>query len=290
MKPVFKYALASLALAVGSSGAYASVAVPSGGNSDLVLFVKDNSNSSRVFAVSLGVTVNSLLTDGGVGSTVGDNNALRDGTPINTSVALPTFHSDALQTFMQTASVGGYSFAILGGDSLGSNFITNPYRYVGTQTVQFDVNNVNTMNNGNLGNSAAGIGGNVNDLFSVLNQSLGASGTFVTDFSLFNGDNLAGAFNLYGTSFGAGLTGITASVGSATNLYMLTSSSTGTTGGGTATTRLYQFADVTLGANGTLTSASVGGPEVPLPAAVWLLGSALVGLGTVRRRRDAQAA
>lgn len=280
MKPVFKYALASLVLAAGSSGAYASVALPSSGNSDLVLIVRDNSNTNRVFATSLGVTLDNLLTNSGVTNTPGDPAALRDGTPITVGVALPTFHSDDLQTFMSTASALGYSFSILGADTVGSGSTSTPLRYVGTNAAQFDAGNPNTTSNTNLSVSS-GFGGNFNTLFSDLNQALGA-GTFVTNFTQFNGDGITGAYNFYGRPFGDD----TVAVGSAANLYMLTSSG-GTSG---STSRIYQFADVTLGLNGTLTSAAVGGPQVPVPAAVWLLGSALVGLGTVRRRRDAQAA
>lgn len=283
MKPVFKYALASLVLAAGSSGAYASVALPSTGNSDLVLFVRDNSNPNRVFATGLGVSLDSLLTNSAVGSTPGDATALRDGTPITVGVALPTFHSDDLATFLSTAS-SGYSFAILGADTVGSTSATNPWRYVGTNAAQFNAVNKNTTSNSNLSNTS-GITGSLNTVFGDLNNALGA-GSFITNFSEFNGDGSSGTFNTFGKPFGDD----TVTVGSAAHLYMLTSSVAGGTGTSSSTSRIYQFADVTLGMNGTLTSASVGGPEVPLPAAVWLLGSALVGLGTVRRRRDSQAA
>lgn len=43
-----------------------------------------------------------------------------------------------------------------------------------------------------------------------------------------------------------------------------------------------------LDADGTLTYGALGAP-VPVPAAVWLLGSALIGLVGVARRREAQA-
>ena len=43
-----------------------------------------------------------------------------------------------------------------------------------------------------------------------------------------------------------------------------------------------------LSSNGTLTYSALGAP-VPVPAAVWLLGSALIGLVGVARRRETQA-
>ncbi len=279
MKPVFKYALASLAL-VATSGAYASISTPDSGNGSLTLFVRDLSNASRVFAVDLGFTLDSLLTQDSITNTPGLATDLRNGLPINVSASLPAFHSDALQTFMQAASPAGYDFAILGGDTLGASAVNNAFRYVGTNEVQFGPGTLNNTTTNDL-NDASGIAATVNLFYSDLATAL-AGGSFITNFSEFGGNGTAGstAPNFFDKAFGD----ITASVGSATNLYMLTSS-----GSSSAKSRIYQFADVTLTLGGDLTSASVGGPQVPLPAAVWLLGSALVGLGTVRRRRNPEA-
>lgn len=43
--------------------------------------------------------------------------------------------------------------------------------------------------------------------------------------------------------------------------------------------------DITSTSAGTLTLASAATPAVPVPAAVWLLGSALAGLGSIARKR-----
>ena len=289
MKPVFKYALAGLALAAASSGAYASVAAPSSGNGDLVLFVRDLSNPNRVFATGLGVSLDSLLNQQSITNTPSPSSDpaftdLRDGAPITVNAVLPTFHSDALQSFLQTAS--NYDYAIMGGDSVGANSFSNAWRYAGTNSVQFDSNNPSTTSNNNI-NNASGIGGAINAFFGDLNAALGAS-SFLTDFSEYGkaGTNGATAPGLFDAPFGTN--GLGAALGTATNLYMLTSSSA-TTSGSSFLARLYQFADVTLDSTGTLSSASVVVPQVPLPAAVWLLGSALVGLGTVRRRRQTEA-
>jgi hypothetical protein len=45
---------------------------------------------------------------------------------------------------------------------------------------------------------------------------------------------------------------------------------------------VYEFADVKLSADGTLTAS-----PVPLPAAIWFLATGLAGLAGVGRRRQA---
>jgi hypothetical protein len=65
----------------------------------------------------------------------------------------------------------------------------------------------------------------------------------------------------------------------------------GVTGNGATLTNVqtYQLATVTLAANGTLTAVGNTPPSaVPLPAAVWLLGSGLLGLAGVGRRKAAK--
>jgi hypothetical protein len=73
-------------------------------------------------------------------------------------------------------------------------------------------------------------------------------------------------------------------VGTAANFYVFTSGS----GTSSAKARVYQALDVILNTDGTL-QVSGAPPAVPLPAAVWLLGSALVGVGAFSRRRKAAA-
>jgi len=86
-------------------------------------------------------------------------------------------------------------------------------------------------------------------------------------------------------------------VGTAMGFYLLSTSSNSLTQN--ATIQQYGnstgFASWLLGADGSLTyslAGNGGGPNVPLPAAVWLFLSGMVGFGTVARRRkeDASAA
>ena len=75
-----------------------------------------------------------------------------------------------------------------------------------------------------------------------------------------------------------------ADLGSASNFFMVSS------GGGSnaLSSRAFIFNSLTLAADGTLSAAATGGgSEVPVPAAVWLLGSGLAGLAGIGRRRKA---
>lgn len=82
-----------------------------------------------------------------------------------------------------------------------------------------------------------------------------------------------------------------ASVGTAMGFYQVSASSNNQFANAT----VMQYANATgiaqwlLGADGHLTY-SLGGAPVPLPAAVWLLLSGLVGMGTVSRRRTTDTA
>jgi hypothetical protein len=83
-----------------------------------------------------------------------------------------------------------------------------------------------------------------------------------------------------------------ASVGAAQYLYMVSTGLTSNPDEGYAANVYKSSATYTLAANGVLTYSGGGPtPEVPVPAAIWLLGSGLLGmLGVGRRRRDAVAA
>jgi len=281
MKPFVKYALASLAMVGAASSAYADVALPSTGNGELALFVRDLSNTSRSFMVGLGVTLDNLLTQDAITATPGTDATLRTGVPITVNASIGNFSSSDLASFMSTSSALGYEYAIIGGDGVGSSASSNAWRYVGTNELQFGVGTLSNTTTNSI-NNASGIGTLVESFFAENNDLLpDAPGSSITNSTFGQSGNGTTATTFWDTPFGDD----TASVGTATNLYMLTS---GGTSAGKA--RIYQFADVILNLDGTLTSASVGGPQVPLPAAVWLLGSALVGFGTVRRRRNAEVA
>lgn len=101
----------------------------------------------------------------------------------------------------------------------------------------------------------------------------------------------AGGTN-FGSNLGSQLLASSAgTVGTALGFYLL---STGTSGVTAATVAVYQsaagFAQWLLGTNGSLVYSVPGANVVPLPAAVWLLLSGLVGVGAIARRRGAAVA
>jgi len=96
-------------------------------------------------------------------------------------------------------------------------------------------------------------------------------------------------------NFGLGADGL-ATLGQGVSLfYAVRTTETGSSTAATNPTRYGNttgFATVTLAANGDFTYELLGGPppaEVPLPAAAWLLGAGLMGVGAMIRRRKAAA-
>jgi hypothetical protein len=262
------------ALLAGST-AFADVTLPSTGDGELVLFVRDTSNPSRVYARGLGVTLNQVLNESVVtgGAYTG---------PIQQfTYSLPNVGPDAaLASFL--AQSGTYSWTIMAGDSVGNNTSGNPRRYLTTTQVDFASNNPGILNS-TLGSSY----GNLNTLLGDLNGNLpDTAGSSVQPSGLW-GDPTSSSGSSATDWFGVGPNNENA-LGTAANLYILTSSAA--TGGGTSGgqfARVYQAADIVLEANGSLHSVSGSNPpEVPLPAAVWLLGSALAGFAAIGRRRN----
>jgi hypothetical protein len=283
MKFFVKCALAGVALAA-ASGAYADVAPGSSGNGGLILIVRDLSNTSRVFETDLGLTLDSFLNQAQISGTPGTP-PLNNGQPITGQGANPSinFSSAALTSFMNTASPAGYEWAVMGSDSQGSSAVDTAMRVLTTTETQFSASPLSSTTYTNIG-GAGGVAANMSLFIDEQNAILGDPAGSFTEAGTFGASGIsASAPTLFGNA--GNLKDPTAAAGTSQRLYMLTSG-----GSSSGRARLYQFADLTLSTSGVLTSAAAPTPEVPLPAAVWLLGSALVGLSTVRRRRNAEVA
>jgi hypothetical protein len=271
MKAIWKVSAVAAAL-LGSAAAQADVVLPNTATgSSLVLFVRDISagaNPNRVFARDLGVLTDAVLTaSAAAGAYAGPGSSI--------PFSLSTGADSALAAFLAGGSQ--FQWTVMGGDATGNAAFGQ--RYV--TTTQLDVTTfgyeppINT--------TLKTTWNQITSMYQTLNASLpDTSGSFTpTD----------GQWGQEGTSFvgmtdwaGGGVQNGNA-LGETANLYVFVTSSTGNADPArvfASTTR------VRLNADGSLTS--VGAPAVPLPPALWLLGSAIAGLTGVSRRKKVKLA
>lgn len=270
--------------AVTALPAIADTVTPDTGNGELVLYVYD-SHTDQTYVRGLGVTEDSLLTiaqaqsSGYAGSTMTENKGI---------AGLP--HDSGLTAFLATDPAADYTYAIMaGGVQNGGNVKnTGADRYVTTALANFTGgagSKTNSQLNGAFGNllfTQTAANGAINS-GATLDKASG-----VSDVGGVLSPNLSpNPQGWYGSSLNQ-----MAALGQQTNLYMLVTNgtATGVNGGNTTLAQYYKFLQVTLDANGDLTSAAGGTAPVPVPAALWLLGSGLVGLAGVGRRRRLQTA
>ena len=269
MNILIKTAIAG-ALSLGASGAFA-MGLPNTNNSDLILVV-DNTTTNAFYALDTGIALNTILPSTGFVS-----GAVLNGTAfagLNQTIGA----SSGLQTFLATNPASGDGWTLEGSQFLGS--ATNTVDKVTGQALAVWTSQAGTTT------PATNAG------FKVANLNT-YGGNFNTDVS--PGGGLAALGGATEITNGTGFTSLQASKyavfggadlsavgGPAQTLFGFTGN------GGTGTLQSYTLGTATLAANGTLTFAgNGGGAPVPLPAAVWLLGSGLMGLVGVSRRRKA---
>ena len=256
------------ALALGATGAFA-MGVPNTNSSNLVLVV-ENLATNATYALDTGISIDSILPTSGL--VKGDVLATTM-SGINQAIT----QSPALQSFFAANPAAGDSWTLEAGQYNGGGI------------------NVSTLGNSNPVGAAkmifaSGIGTTTNQVVSGLklanlvafengvNSDFGTGGVLS---ALQTSTETSGA-NLYNgpaqQKYGAiGAPDMTA-VGTASQLFGFTGSA------GTGTLTSYILGSAILGTDGTLT---ITGNAVPLPAAVWLFGSGLMGLVGVSRRRKA---
>jgi hypothetical protein len=268
MKSFWKFT-ALAAVAAGGSLAHADVTPTTAATgSELVLFVRDvsdNAAPNRVYARGLGLTVDSLLTAAGAaGAYSGPGSAI--------SFSMPTIGPDSnLSTFL----TGGTNFVwtIMAADTVGSAAFSQ--RYV--TTTQFDATDplATLPSNSALRTVWSQLSPLLSDLNGVLPDAPGSSTAVDGQWG-----QTGGAYENASNWFVGGINNENP-LGTAANLYVLTNSSTSNLAAG----RVFAALDVVLSATGELKAAST----VPLPPALFLLGSAFAGLAGVARRKKAAA-
>jgi hypothetical protein len=280
MKNLVRFAVAGAMLA-GFATAQAQ-SLPSTNSSDLWLFVA-NTSTGTTFAEDLGsaAAINSLLPTSSLqaaGTDFSSNNPVAiSGTSLNIA------ESSGLSTFLAANGTGSnIEWAVEGAQYPtstnakatteapgGIKVLASEPTVQGSQLAQGGFSNVQTIAS-SFNNDLA----YVNGTGVTLSWSAGNSTTNV--WGAGTGD-VGGSVNLYGA--GPDQSGIT--LGQSVSLFGITGN------GSKGQLQTYDLGDnLTLSASGVLTVSS-GTPTVPLPAAVWLFGSGLLGLLGVGRRRAA---
>lgn len=283
MKTIFSVAAAVTAL-TGVGAAQAASIDPSTGDGSLMFFLTDTkTNQTYTDVLGAAFNVNSYFS-----STQATTTPHSAGV-VNTITGDASFQinlsADAnLTSFLTAAGTDPLSWGIIAGAYTGAFGTplrpTGVARYVMTSTSATSVlatpetQIVNAMANG------------IHLDIGTLNTNLGAASSTTNGVFGTTSSSNGTALNYYG----AGIIMSPLNVGQSTTLYGVTGNGAGSGAGfayglGTAT-----FGAVTGVGNDVLTFSGNAGAAVPLPAAVWLLGSGLLGLAGVSRRRLAVSA
>jgi len=254
--------------------------LPSSGNSDLWLFVSDSS-AGTTFAEDTGLSINSI-----VGTTFAAGGATPPNAVLSTAITgnINLGPSSALTSYLTAAAGHTLQWAVQAVQFPGDVNHINPGKVVAItdNPASQDINTSN-LTMGNLQTWAGGFQQDVQYLAPTQpGTGLGKSYAFSDGSSTGQvwqpgvTGGFAGSTDLYGQ--GPDTAGV--GLGQAVNLYALTGN------GGSGQVQSYLLSqNLTLTAAGTLMT----GAAVPLPAAVWLFGSGLLGLIGVGRRRAAVA-
>ncbi len=277
MNTIVKSAIAG-ALALAATGAYA-LGVPDSGSSDLILVVQNVATPTNVYALDTGISIDSILPTAslvnGAGATL-DTTTLAG---INATLSA----TPALQAFLAANPAAGDGWTLESAQYSGAFAGASP-------------NNANSKNAGkaksvftspgtpqNIQQTTLAawqgglLGGIENDLTGPIDGvGIAALLTSKESTAVTYGTAAASKYGMYQPT-----SDLATVDGTAIKLYGFTGD------GDTNAVQSYTLGTASLAANGTLT---IKGSPVPLPAAVWLFGSGLMGLVGISRRRKTAAA
>jgi hypothetical protein len=272
MNILLKSAVAG-ALALSATGAFA-LGQPGLGSSDLVLIV-ENETTNATYALDTGISINSVLPTG----------SLVSGATLNTSISInaaPILESTTLATFLAANPASGDGWTLEAGQYAGGSATaasTNGNSKKAGNAVAIFTSGSNSANMSASGlstleNFENGLAGDINSQGGLAPLVAGATETTAATYA-------GQALSKYGFANPNDLGSLGSS---AIALY-------GFTGNGSTTSPLqsYILGSASLSSGGVLTFTGNGTTTapVPLPAAIWLLGSGLLGLVGVSRRNKA---
>jgi hypothetical protein len=279
MKNITKLLLAGTALAAGgvANAAVIGTLPFAPGGSDIYLFVTASDGNSFVQDLgvnvdSLGVTTASVTADAAAGREYSVFGNI--GTPGVLGNVVGTNGADAaLQTFLANNAGSSFYYGMVGAAAGNGSQSTGQGRFVAGYTAAFGAQQFgDEPTTSNVSNAAQ----QTNAWFQGLN--LGTATAYNAANGL--GQNAVGSFASTSGRNGAAL-------GTTLFLYELANYTDST---GIVDANVYADAiGITVSTTGVISglSAASGGTPVPLPAAVWLLGSGLLGLFGIGRRRAA---
>jgi len=292
MQNSLKYAVVAV-LAAGSAmtsiGAYAAPLGPvDQGSSSLVLFVQDVQSNGTVrasYGLNTGLSLDSLLPTGSLVSNANLNTSISAGTHVfGPSTALTNFINTANGNAGDTLlwSVEGGQYNDIGFDPITSD-VTTPGDAKSVFSSVLSTTN-GTLVSSLIATSFVNLLQQYHSLTGSVNALAGALGSN-SEISQSGGALWSAVDQQKGGLFGNGVTPDVNTAGSpALSLFGITGNDSG------GKVQSYVLGTATFAADGTLTIASAGAPSVPVPAAIWLLGSGLMGFFGVARRRLAVAA